>query len=368
MYLAYIANSSELFNILKMINLESPLSTISRGCRSDVIAVGGKSLMRIYQLENKDNINTFKLLKTLKTARSSSKVGTTDLAWNNILENILASTTILNSEVLVWDVNQVNLAKLNTKVGSHSQLISRVNWSHHNADILASCSMDGYLNIWDRKLRVDEPALSMHHRDKIRDCQFNPFFESYIIASYISGAVKLWDIRNPRTFVKEFIQHETDVLSIDWHPKLTNIFASGSMDKNLMIWDINRDNAIQTYKTSHGTSRVKWWKKNPQYILSAYRTDNFYTSMWNINIDNMPEYIYKGHKDVVTGFCCDMTESKLITCSKDNYMIMANFEDGMSCIDNVCTNFCEFKEDDMLYIYKDKKPPKTVKSIIKLGL
>ncbi len=29
--------------------------------------------------------------------------------------------------------------------------------------------------------------------------------------------------------------------------------------------------------------------------------------MWNINIDNIPEYIYKGHKDAVAGFCWDLT-------------------------------------------------------------
>jgi WD40 repeat protein len=288
-----------------MLNLESPLSTISRNCKTDLIAIGGKTLMKVQQLS--DN-NTFKLHKVLKTARSNNKVGTTDLAWNNILDNLLASTTLLGSNVLVWDINQTSLNNLNQKVGSHSQLINRVNWSHHNPDILASCSQDGYLNIWDRKLKPDQPALSMYHKEKIRDCQFNPFNEHYILSSYVSGAVKLWDMRNPKSCFVEFIQHETDVLSVDWHPSLSNIFASGSMDKHLMVWDLNKTSPILVYKTSHGTSRVKWWKKNPQYILSSYQTNNFYASMWNINIDNMPEYIYKGHKDVVTGFCWDISE------------------------------------------------------------
>jgi len=82
------------------------------------------------------------------------------------------------------------------------------------------------------------------------------------------------------------------------------------MDKNLFIWDINNNNdntPIISYKSSHGISRLKWWKKNPQYIISSYQTNNFYVSMWNINIDNMPEFTYKGHKDVVTGFCFDTT-------------------------------------------------------------
>lgn len=288
-----------------MLNLESPLTTISRNCKTDLIAIGGKSLMKVLQLN--DN-NSFKVFKVLKIARSSSKIGTTDVAWNNIADNILASTTLLNSNVLVWDINQTNLEKLNRKLGSHSQIINRVNWSHHNQDILASCSQDGFLNIWDIKLKTDQIALSMYQKEKIRDCQFSPFNENYILASYMSGLIKLWDTRSSKTCVKEFIQHETDVLTIDWHPTLENVFASGSMDKNLHIWDINKSNAIISYKTSHGTSRVKWWKKNPQYIISSYQTNNFYASMWNINIDNMPEYLYKGHKDVVTGFCWDISE------------------------------------------------------------
>lgn len=337
-----------------MMNLESPISTISRSCKTDLIAVGGKSFMKVFKLEN----NELKLHKGLKMAKTSNRVGTTDMEWNNFLDNIIASTTLLNSNVLVWDLLQISVANSFQKLGSHSQLINRVNWSHHSPDLLASCSQDGFLKIWNRNDKSDRPVINMDHKEKIRDCQFSPFNEHYILASYVSGAVKLWDTRMEKYQVKEFIQHETDVLTIDWHPEKENIFCSGSMDKNLYIWDLNNINPIQSYKASHGLSRVKWWKKNPLYILSSYQTNNFYTSMWNLNIDNMPEYLYKGHKDVVTGFCWDTTENKLITCSKDGYVIINNFTDGYRCIDNLCTNFVKFSDDNSLVVYSDKKPAK----------
>jgi hypothetical protein len=339
-----------------MINLESPLSTISRNCKSDLIAVGGKSYMKVFKLTDS---NEWRVHKTLKVARTSNKVGTTDLAWNNHLDNILASTTLLGSYVLIWDINQININKLNDKIGSHNQLINRVNWNYKNCNLLASCSQDCLLKIWDITNKPDQPVISMEHKEKIRDCQFSPFNENMIISSYVSGTIKLWDTRNYKTHLKEFIQHDTDVLSIDWHPELDNVFCSGSMDKNLFIWDIHQSTPIHSYKTSHGTSRVKWWKKNPQYILSSYQTNNFFVSMWNINIDNMPEYIYRGHKDVVTGFCWDISETKLITCSKDNWLIVNNFADGTRCLDNVCTNFAKFGKEDYIYTYSDTKPLKT---------
>ncbi len=337
-------------------NLESPLSTISRNCKSDLIAIGGKSCLKVLKLTEN---NELKVVKILKVARTSNKTGTTDLAWNNYLENILASTTLLGSNVLIWDINQINLNKLNEKVGSHTQLINRVNWNYKNVNLLASCSQDGLLNIWNITNKPDEYVISMQHKEKIRDCQFSPFSEYLILASYVSGAVKLWDTRNYKSCVKEFIHHETDVLSIDWHPELENVFCSGSMDKNLCIWDCNQNSPIQSYKTSHGTSRVKWWKKNPQFIISSYQTNNFYASMWNINIDNMPEYLYKGHKDVVTGFCWDLSETKLITCSKDNWIIVNNFADGYRCMDNVCTHFTKFGDDEKIYSFSDTKPKRT---------
>lgn len=301
-------------------NLESPLSTISRNCGKydsnksessktcDLFAVGGKNVMKVLKLTE---ANEFKVYKVLKVAKTSNKGGTTDIAWNNFYDNILASTTLLNSNVLVWDINQISIEKQSQKLGSHSQIINRVNWSHFNPDLLASCSQDGILNIWNRNNKPETPAISMYHKDKIRDCQFSPFNENLIMASYVSGGLKLWDLRNYEKSVKEFIRHENEVLTIDWHPHLENIFASGSMDKNLFVWDINNSSNTEpliSYKTSHGISRVKWWKKNPQYIVCSYQTNNFYANMWNINIDNMPEYTYKGHKDVITGFCWDLSE------------------------------------------------------------
>ena len=41
-------------------------------------------------------------------------------------------------------------------------------------------------------------------------------------------------------------------------------------------------------------------------------------------------------------------------------MIVNNFSDGYRCMDNVCTNFTKFGEDDRLYTYNDIRPQKTV--------
>jgi len=224
-----------------MLNLDTPLSTISKNCVGDIdnpesnknalYAVGGKSLLKIIKLSEN---NEFRVHKILKVSKTSNKNGTTDIAWSNFHENILASTTLLFSSVLVWDINQISLDKQNQKVGTHTQMINRVNFSYHKPNVLASCSQDGFLNIWDKNIYFKDkdlvvPQISMYHKDKIRDCQFSTYDENCIMASYISGSVKLWDLRKFDKAVKEFIGHETDVLTIDWHPEMKNIFL-------LVLW------------------------------------------------------------------------------------------------------------------------------------
>jgi len=150
-------------------------------------------------------------------------------------------------------------------------------------------------------------------------------------------------------------------MSVDWHPNEENIFVSGSMDRNLVIWNKENKEPIKIYKSSHGTSKIKWYHKNPKYFFSSYQTSNPNASMWNLDIDNMPEYIFKGHKEVVSGFCTDKSEKGLITCSNDGFCYLHNLDSGFRPVDNLCTNFTRFTPFGDIISFNEKKPKKMVK-------
>lgn len=346
-----------------MINMELPISTIHRHPEQNLFAVGGKSFTKLIKL-NEDG--EFKLQKILKATKSSNKQGTSDMQFNPFFNTILASTTLLNSQILIWDYIQSNHDKLVTNIGNHDQLINRLNWNTKNPKLLASCSQDGYIKIFDFKNVPNDksPVIKIHNRDKIRDCQFSPFDEHLLLASYNSGLIKLFDTRNTSISVKDYYKHEADVLSIDWCPINKDKFVAGSMDKQFTIWDVGDNEPCRSYKTNFGVSRVKFWKKNPQYILTSFQTNNNFASLWNLEIQNIAEYTYKGHKDVVTGFCWDITETKLITGSKDSKIIIHDFYNGNRPLDNFFTNFCKLTDETHLIYYTDLLPTK--KSLDKL--
>ena len=116
------------------------------------------------------------------------------------------------------------------------------------------------------------------------------------------------------------------------------------MDKNIYIWNINQDNPFMGYRTSNGTSRMKWFSANPQYIISSYQINNVYTSMWNINVQDIPEYKFTGHKDVVTGFCWDTSNTRLITCAKNGTVLVKKFSEGLRFFDNISTSIVKFSD------------------------
>jgi WD40 repeat protein len=335
-----------------MMDLEQPISTIHRHPTQDLLAVGSKGFTKLVRIQNGE----FKPPKMLKLNKTSSKSGTTDVQFNPSYYNILASTTLLNNQIIIWDIDQCNLNKLSTNIGQHDQLVNRVSWNPINPKLLASCSQDGYIKIFDF-INTKGEVLSMNHRDKVRDCQFSPFNEHLLLASY-SGVVKLWDTRDTTRSVQDFYKHEADVLSIDWNPINKDIFIAGSMDKSFTLWDINIKEPCRSYKTNFGFSRIKFWKKNPQYILTSFQTNNNFAYLWNLEIQNIAEYVFKGHKEVVTGFCWDLSETKLITVSKDSKMILHDFYNGSRPLDNFYTNFCKLNDETQLYYYTDLLPNK----------
>jgi len=53
----------------------------------------------------------------------------------------------------------------------------------------------------------------------------------------------------------------------------------------------------------------------------------------------------------------------LITCSKDNSVMMNKFEDGIRNLDKVYNNFMLFDQENTVYSYSERQPERKVKKI-----
>ncbi|KAM4708545.1 coronin-2A isoform 2-T2 [Discoglossus pictus] len=88
------------------------------------------------------------------------------------------------------------------------------------------------------------------HRGNVLDIKWNPF-DDYVIASCSEDAsVKIWDI--PKHFLnknltiarKELLGHSRRVGLIEWHPTASNIILSTGYDYKIMIWNLDNDDPV----------------------------------------------------------------------------------------------------------------------------
>ncbi len=103
-------------------------------------------------------------------------------------------------------------------VGSHQQLINRLSWNNYNPKLIASCSQDCFIKIWDTTDAFSSKDFkefkSIEQKEKIRDIQFSPFSEYYFLASYGSGLIRQWDTRKETSCVTEYSLHSVYCVNI----------------------------------------------------------------------------------------------------------------------------------------------------------
>jgi histone-binding protein RBBP4 len=96
--------------------------------------------------------------------------------------------------------------------------------------------------------------------------------------------VALWDMRNFDKKLHALQHHREDVMGLQWHPDDTAILASSSYDRRICFWDISKIADEQTPEEAedgppellfmHGgfTNRIcdfDWNKSDPWLILGA---------------------------------------------------------------------------------------------------
>ncbi|NXV06174.1 COR2A protein, partial [Cettia cetti] len=88
------------------------------------------------------------------------------------------------------------------------------------------------------------------HKGNVLDIKWNPFNDFVIASCSEDATVKIWDIpnqllkRNITTPKKELLGHARRVGLIEWHPTADNILFSSGYDYKIMIWNLDVKDTI----------------------------------------------------------------------------------------------------------------------------
>lgn len=198
------------------------------------------------------------------------------LQFNSFTPNLLASGAD-EGEICIWDLasptQPSHFPPLKGSGGAAQGEISYLAWNSKVQHILASTSYNGATVVWDLKKQKPVISFSDSNRRRCSVLQWNPDMATQLaIASDDdnSSAIRLWDMRNTLSPVKEFLGHTKGVISMSWCPSDSAYLLTCGKDNRTICWDtISGEIAHELPAGANWNFDVHWYSKIPGIISAS---------------------------------------------------------------------------------------------------
>ncbi|EFJ39924.1 hypothetical protein VOLCADRAFT_121772, partial [Volvox carteri f. nagariensis] len=132
----------------------------------------------------------------------------------------------------------------------HGGDVRWVDW-HPTKGVIASCSKDACVKLWDP--RAGTCLSTLHgHKNGVFQVKWNRNGH-WLLSCSRDQLVKLYDVRMLRE-VATFAGHGRDVTCVSWHPHHEELFVTGAIDGSLMMWLASRPDAQGIIPAAHDAS------------------------------------------------------------------------------------------------------------------
>ncbi|KAI7714703.1 nucleosome remodeling complex, CAF-I subunit [Hortaea werneckii] len=142
-----------------------------------------------------------------------------------------------------------------------------------------------------RRPDTSKPAITFKeaHSDAINTLAFHPTLDKLFATGSADKTIGVFDLRFPEHGKIHSLEGHKDVITkIDWHPTDSAILASSSDDRRVIFWDLSRAGMEQTPEDAedgppemlfmHGghTNRVSdfTWNRNDPWVMCSAAEDN----------------------------------------------------------------------------------------------
>lgn len=142
--------------------------------------------------------------------QSKYEVGTAEWNPNSVNKNLCAISSNTRVEIFNFSKNNGYELQQSHSLRAHTRVVSDLNWHPKDPDILATCSIDTYIHIWDIRDQR-KPCLSLSAVAGASQVRWNTLFPSMLATAH-DGDLKIWDQRKGNSPVQYIAAHLTKVI------------------------------------------------------------------------------------------------------------------------------------------------------------
>lgn len=233
-------------------------------------------------------------------------------------------------EVLTWHSQELIQTH---SLRAHTRVITDLNWHRSDPNLLASCSVDTFIHIWDlRDARRSSLSLSaIAEASQVRWNRISP----HILATSHDGDIKIWDQRKGTAPIQYVTAHLSKIHGLDWNPNSETQLATSSQDNTVKFFDMTNPRRAEYVLT---TNAPVWRARFTPFgnglitvVVPQLRRGENSLLLWNTANRSTPMHTFVGHRDVVLEFEWrkqrpGSNDFQLITWSKDQTLLVWKIE------------------------------------------